>query len=124
MVRSGSRIRSAAVPRIFFCRFDPKKRLPILTTPSVVSVVGFASEPAPVPDEEIEAVQAILRSGLAAEPCPYLRERQPIRVRCGALEGLEGILVKKKSEWRVVVSVTMLHRSLWVEIDREWITPL
>lgn len=111
-------------PGYFFCRFDPKKRLPILTTPNVVSIVGFASEPAPVPDEEIEAVQAILRSGLTAEPCSYLREGQPIRVRCGALEGLEGLLVKKKSEWRMVVSVTMLHRSLSVEIDREWIAPL
>jgi transcription antitermination factor NusG len=110
-------------PGYFFCRFDPKKRLPILTTPNVVSIVGFTSEPAPTPDSEIEAVQAILRSGLAAEPCPFLREGQPIRVRRGALEGLEGILVKKKSEWRMVVSITMLHRSLSVEIDREWITP-
>jgi transcription antitermination factor NusG len=111
-------------PGYLFCRFDPKKRLPILTTPNVVSIIGFASAPAPVPDSEIEAVQAILRSGLATEPCPFLREGQPIRVRRGALEGLEGILIKKKSEWRMVVSVTMLHRSLSVEIDREWITTL
>jgi len=111
-------------PGYFFCRFDPKKRLPILTTPNVVSIVGFSNEPAPVPDSEIEAVQAVLRSGLATEPCPFLREGQAIRVQRGALEGLEGILVKKKSEWRMVVSVTMLHRSLSVEIDREWITTL
>jgi len=109
-------------PGYLFCRFDPKKRLPILTTPSVVSIVGFCNEPAPIPESEIEAVQAILRSGLATEPCQFLREGQPVRVKYGALEGLEGILLKKKSEWRMVVSVTMLQRSISVEIDREWIT--
>ena len=109
-------------PGYVFCRFDAKQRLPILTTPGVVSVVGFGTEPAPIPDSEIEAVQAVLGSGLQAEPCPFLREGQRIRVTRGALEGLEGILLKKKSEWRMVVSVTMLQRSIAVEIDREWIT--
>jgi transcription antitermination factor NusG len=115
---------SRSSPDIFSATSIQKKRLPILTTPNVVSIVGFASEPAPVPDSEIEAVQTILRSGLATEPCAFLREGKAIRVRRGALEGLEGILIKKKSEWRMVVSVAMLHRSLSVEIDREWITTL
>jgi hypothetical protein len=45
-----------------------------------------------------------------------------VRVNCGSLEGLEGVLVKKKSTWRMVVSITMLQRSVAVEIDRDWIT--
>jgi transcription antitermination factor NusG len=108
-------------PGYVFCRFDPKIRLPILTTPGVVSVVGFGNDPAPIDDGEINAVQAVLRSGLHAEPCPFLREGQRIRVTQGSLSGLEGILVRKKSEWRMVVSVAMLQRSISVEIDREWI---
>ncbi len=108
-------------PGYVFCRFDPKLRLPILTTPGVVSVVGFGNEPAPIEDMEIEAVQAVLRSGLHAEPCAFLREGQRIRVIQGSLTGLEGLLVRKKSEWRMVVSVAMLQRSISVEIDREWI---
>ena len=104
-----------------FCRFDVKQRLPILTTPGVVSVVGFGLEPAPIDDSEIAAIQTVLESGLTAEPCPFLKEGQRIRVKHGALEGLEGILLKKKSEWRMVISVTMLQRSLAVELDREWI---
>jgi transcription antitermination factor NusG len=105
-----------------FCRFDPNQRLPIVTTPGVVSIIGFGKEPAPIADSEIEAVQTVLRSGLAAEPCIFLREGQRVRVKCGALQGLEGILLKKKSEWRMVVSVSMLQRSIAVEIDREWIS--
>jgi transcription antitermination factor NusG len=85
----------------------------------VVSVIGFGNEPAPIEESEIEAVQAVLRSGLGAEPCPFLREGQKIRIKSGALTGVEGILTKKKNEWRMIVSIEMLQRSIAVEIDRE-----
>jgi transcription antitermination factor NusG len=111
-------------PGYVFCRFDAKKPLPIVSSPGVVSVVGFGKEPAPISDTEIEAVQTLLHSGLATEPCPFLHEGQRIRVKRGSLEGLEGILLKKKTDWRMVVSVTMLQRSVAVEIDREWITTI
>jgi len=111
-------------PGYIFCRFDAKKRLPIITTPGVVSVLGFGNEPAPIAESEIDAVQTILNSRLSAEPYPFLREGRRIRVIRGALEGLEGILLNQKNEWRMVVSVTMLQRSVSVEIDREWITTI
>ena len=111
-------------PGYVFCRFDARKPLPIVSTPGVVSVVGFGNEPAPISDTEIEAVQTLLLSGLATEPCPFLHEGQRIRVNRGSLEGLEGILLKKKTDWKIVVSVTMLQRSVSVEIDREWITSI
>jgi len=111
-------------PGYVFCRFDPKVRLPILTTPGVISVVGFGNEPAPIDSSEIEAIQAVMNSGLHTEPCAFLREGQRILVTRGSLTGLEGLLLRKKSEWRMVVSVAMLQRSISVEIDREWIEPL
>jgi transcription antitermination factor NusG len=111
-------------PGYLFCRFDRKEQLPILTTPGVASIVGFGLEPEPVPEVEIDAVQALLRCGLRVEPSMLLHEGQRVRVNRGALEGLEGTLMKKKSEWRFVVSVTMLQRSISVEIDSDWITPL
>jgi transcription antitermination factor NusG len=111
-------------PGYVFCRFDRKQRLPIKTTPGVVSIVGFGNDPAPVPDAEIEAVQAVLTSGRFAEPHPFLREGQRIRVTNGSLKDLEGILVKKKSAWRLVVSVAMLQRSVSVEIDFDSVVPI
>jgi len=107
-----------------FCRFDPLNRLPVLTTTGVICIVGCGNDPAPVDDKEIEAIEAILRSGLATEPCPFLREGQKVRVKRGSLIGVEGILTKKKSDFRLVISVTMLQRSIAVEIDREWIEVL
>lgn len=106
-------------PGYVFCRFDAKRRLPILTTSGVLSVVGFGKEPAAIPDDEIEMVRAVLRAGLPAEPCAYLLEGQRVRVVSGSLEGLEGILVKKKNQCRMVISVTMLQRSISVEIEGE-----
>jgi transcription antitermination factor NusG len=104
-------------PGYLFCRFDAKKRLPVLMSTGVISVLGIGKEPMPIPDEEIEAVKAVLRSGLPSEPCAYLREGQRVRVAYGALGGVEGILVKKKNGSRMIVSVTMLQRSIAVEID-------
>ncbi|HEX4227157.1 MAG TPA: UpxY family transcription antiterminator [Bryobacteraceae bacterium] len=104
-------------PGYVFCRFDPKARVPILSAPGVVAIIGFGTEPAPIPDQEIEAIQTVLNSGLAAEPCPFLREGQRVRIKHGSMAGVEGILTKKKNDLRMVVSVTMLQRSVSVEID-------
>lgn len=102
-----------------FCRFDANIPARIVTTPGVLSIVSCGSEPAPIPESEIEAVRAILRSGQALEPWAFVQEGERIRVTRGALEGLEGILLKKRNEWRMVISVIMLQRSISVEIDRE-----
>jgi transcription antitermination factor NusG len=108
-------------PGYVFCRFDRLQRLPVMTTPGVASIIAFGHDPIPVPESEIDAIQTILRSGLPTEPCSLLREGQVIRIARGSLQGLSGILMKKKSEWRLVVSVTLLQRSIAVEIDRDWI---
>jgi transcription antitermination factor NusG len=109
-------------PGYVFCRFDSKNRLAVITIPGVASVIRFGSEPASIPEQEIEAVRLILQSGLSAKPCPFLREGQRVRINGGALNGIEGILISKKRECRMVVSVAMLQRSVSVEISPEQIT--
>ena len=110
--------------RYVFCRFDPMDRLPVLRTPGVVSIVGFAGNPAPVADGEIAALQAIVKSGLTAQPWPFLQRGQLVRIEAGPLSGLEGILLDWKSRHRLIVSVTLLQRSVAVEIDRLWVRPI
>jgi transcriptional antiterminator NusG len=108
-------------PGYIFCRFDVTNRLPILTTQGVSFIVGSGKIPIAIPDQEIAALKLVVSSGLAAGPCPFLELGQRVRIGEGPLEGLEGILTNIKSEWRVVVSVSLLQRSLSVEIDRQWI---
>jgi transcription antitermination factor NusG len=112
-------------PGYLFCRFDISDRLvPILTTPGVISIVGAGKIPLPVDDEEIEAVRVILRSRLAAEPWPFLRVGSQVYLEGGPLAGLEGIITNADKVYRLVVSVSLLQRSVAVEIDREWARPI
>lgn len=108
-------------PGYVFCRVDTTERVPVISTPAVVAIVGFGNDPAPIPDSEIEAVQAMLSSGVPVEVCGYLREGQRVRIRKGPFQNVEGTLVTKKSESKFVVSVSLLQRSVAVEFDPAWL---
>jgi transcription antitermination factor NusG len=111
-------------PGYIFCRFDLQHRLPILTTPGVVTVVGIGKRPIPIDDAEIAAIQAAVRSGIPSRPWPFLRIGQRVRVEYGPLCGLEGILLDFKGQRRLVLSVTLLQRSVAVEVDDAWVIPI
>jgi transcription antitermination factor NusG len=111
-------------PGYVFCQFDAQKRLPILVTPGVVAVVRRGRIPLPVDDGEISAIQKVVSSGLRAEPWPYLELGQRIRIERDALQGLEGILIDFKGSHRIVVSVSLLRRSVALEIDRSYVRPV
>jgi transcription antitermination factor NusG len=109
-------------PGYLFCRFDVGQRLAINTTPGVVSIVGFGLGPACIPDAEIKAVQMVLLRGCKPQPHSAIQQGQRVRVHHGSLNGLDGILIKTKNDWRIVVSVTILQRSVSIEIDRECVS--
>lgn len=111
-------------PGYVFCNFDAQNRLPILVTPGVISVVGRGRVPLPVDDAEIAAIETIVASGVTAQPCPYLELGQRVRIESDALQGLEGILVNFKGNHRIVVSVSLLRRSVALEIDRTSVRPV
>lgn len=107
-----------------FARFELPERLRVLTVPSVHYIVGFDGKPTPVRDEEIAYLQTMMRSGAPVEPWPYLREGQRVRVERGPLQGVEGILLRFKGAWRVVVGVELLQRAVAAELDRDTVRPL
>jgi len=111
-------------PGYVFCSFDAQKRLPILTTPGVVTVVGAGNVPEPVALEEIHSIQKVAESGRSVQPWPFLRQGQRVRIDAGPLSGTEGTLLKVKDELRLVVSITMLQRSMAVVVDQDSVRPL
>jgi len=111
-------------PGYLFCRFDLNRRLPILVTPGVMHIVGIGKTPYPVEEEEIAALQSIVVSGLQAEPRSYLNIGERVRIEIGPLAGTEGILVSLKGSNRLVVSVSLLQRSVSVEVDESWVVPI
>jgi transcription antitermination factor NusG len=120
--RWSDRIKTIDLPlfsRYIFCRFDFGDRLKVLQISSVISIVGFGGKPCPIPDHEIKIIQAAVGSGLPVSPRPFLRIGQRVRVCAGALEGLEGILAREKSGYRVIVNVELLNRAVAVEIEQD-----
>jgi transcription antitermination factor NusG len=111
-------------PGYVFVRLALRDRLPVLQTPRVVRLVGFGSRPAALPDQEIEALRQGLKSDMRIAPYPYLKIGQRVRVRSGALQGLEGILERKKKVSRFVISLDLIMRSVAVEIDAAELEPL
>jgi transcription antitermination factor NusG len=112
-------------PGYLFCRFDVSGRLlPILTTPGVICIVGAGKSPIPVGEDEIAAVQAVLRSGLPSSPWPFLNVGAHVYIERGPLTGLEGIVTSADKKYRLVVSVPLLQRSVAVEIDSDWARPI
>ena len=107
-----------------FCRFDVHLRLPILTTPGVQLVVGAGKTPLPIPDEEIASLQILAASRLELHPWPFLQVGQRVQIVGGALTGAEGIVLSMKNQHRLVVSVTMLQRSVAVEIPESCAWPV
>ena len=104
-------------PCYVFLRGPCERWQAILTTPGFHTVVGFGGRPAMIPRSEIEAIRRVVESPLKAEPHPFLKSGDWVRVIAGPLEGLEGILLRKKNLWKLVLSVEILQRSVAVEVD-------
>ena len=117
-------VESPLFPGYVFCRFDIHNRLPVLITPGVISVVGRGKTPIAVAESEITALQLVIRSGIQAQPWPYLEIGERVRIKNDVLDGMEGILTSFKGNQRVVISVSLLQRSVALEIDRSRIVRL
>ena len=111
-------------PGYVFCRVDVEHRLPVLTAPGVVSLVGFGKIPSPIPEHEIQHIRSMTQSGLLITPWPFLKVGQQVVIEHGPLEGVEGILQQVKGKFRLVVSICLLQRSVSTEVDRDWVRPI
>jgi transcription antitermination factor NusG len=111
-------------PGYLFCRFNPLDRLPILKTPGVIQIVGYNRQPVAIEEFEIEAIQTLVASGMPNHPWPFLQAGERVRIESGSLRGVEGILTEFRGSHRLIVSITLLQRSVAVEIDSALVTPL
>ena len=101
-----------------------QRRLDVLNVPGVVRIIGLNNAPEPVPDQEIEAVQAFLNTTIRYDPYPYLTVGRRVEIKRGALKGVEGILLKKKNKFTFVLSVHLIQQSVALEIDASDIEPV
>ncbi len=106
-----------------FCRFSFADRLAVLNTRGVLRILGAGNIFAPVSEEQIAELRAVVASGLPARPCSYLVPGEMVRVERGPLSGVRGMVLRNKGVTSVVVSVEILQRSVVVEVDSDAVRP-
>ena len=104
-------------PGYVFVHLSLNVRIQVLQLPGVVKLVSFGGIPAALPDTQVEALRVGLNGWLCAQPHPYLSVGRRVRVVRGPFQGSEGILVRKKSGFRVVISLELIMRSVAFEVD-------
>jgi transcription antitermination factor NusG len=111
-------------PCYVFVRGGLNRRLQVVTTPGVHMVLSHGERVALIPETEIDAIRKTLEGPFRVEPHPFLKCGERVRVIRGTLEGVEGILVRKKNQSRLVLSVAMVAQSVAVEIDAADVVPV
>jgi transcription antitermination factor NusG len=110
------RLQLPLFPGYVFVHFALQNRLRLLQLPGVVRLVGLHGQATPLSDEEVARVRALLSHGLCAEPHPYLQAGRRVRVIRGPLEGMVGVIVRRKNRTRFVVTVESIQRSVAIEV--------
>jgi transcription antitermination factor NusG len=118
------RVELPLFPGYVFSRFALSERIPIIKTPSVIGIVGIGAVPAPIDEEEIASIQRVVKSGFGLSPHPFLQLGQRVRINKGSLAGVEGIIADVRKRDQLIVSISLLQRSVAVEIDSAWVAPL
>jgi transcription antitermination factor NusG len=98
--------------------------LGVLQAPGVVQFVTFQGHPAALPDAEIRALESSMSAGLRPRPHPYLCQGARVRVKRGLLVGAEGIMIRRKERFRLVLSIDLIMRSVVLEVDEADVEPL
>jgi transcription antitermination factor NusG len=110
-------------PGYIFVRIPLQERLRVLEVPSIVRLVGSNGHPTPLPEDELEKLRNGLSGSLGAEPHPFLVTGRSVRIVRGPLEGLEGILLRRKGQFRLVLSLDLIQRSICVDVDVTDVVP-
>lgn len=104
-------------PGYVFCHFSSSTLGKAITTQGVIRIVGFGGEPAEVAAEEIEALQLLAQSNILREPWRYLPDGTLALVETGPLAGVQGIICASENRRQLIISVTLLQRSVAIQLD-------
>lgn len=123
MKRRTVRLDLPLFPNYVFVHIAPQYRSAVLAVPGVLGMLGRGHNLSALADHEIQSLRVGLEQG-RVEPHPYLVAGERVRIRTGSMEGMEGILIRKKNELRVVLSLDLIRRSVAVEVDAGDIEPV
>jgi transcription antitermination factor NusG len=118
------RLEMPLFPGYVFVHIPLHERLRVLEVPNVARLVGFGGMPVALNDEEVECLRRALAQGAFAQPHPYLTAGRRVRVTGGPLQGAEGTLISRKGNFRVILSVDLIKRSVIVDVNEADLEPV
>lgn len=118
------RLQLPLFPSYVFVRMFLRERVRVLQVPGVARLVGFGERPLALPEQEIEILRSGLGRGMNAQPHPYLTVGRHVRVMHGPLSGLEGVLLRRKGAFRLILSIDLIMKSIVVDVDVADVRPL
>jgi transcription antitermination factor NusG len=112
------KIESPLFPGYLFTRINISDDFTkVVTSKGVVKVLGTNGTPVPIPDEEVDSVRTLLKSGLRYDPYPYLKSGMKVVVINGLLQGIIGKIIERLGKYKLLISIELIKRSISVEID-------
>jgi transcription antitermination factor NusG len=111
-------------PGYLFVRLALRDRLRVLQIPSVVHLVSFSGQPMSIPDDEMDCLRRGLSHSLCAEPHPFLTAGRRVSIIRGPLAGCEGILQRRKNNFRFVISIDLIRSACAVDVDAADVQPI
>jgi len=121
--RAVVRLELPLFPNYLFVHISPQQRIAVLNVPGVLGIVGHGHLPSPIENVEIEGLRAWVELG-RVEPHPHPVAGERVRIRAGPMAGMEGILLRRKNELRLVLTLDLIQRSVSVEIAAEDVEPV
>jgi transcription antitermination factor NusG len=118
------RIHLPLFPSYVFARVELCRRVAVLTVPGVIRILSANGAPIPIPDSEVDAVRRCISEGAKLEAHHFMVSGMRARVHSGPFSGLEGIVVEANEKCKVVVSISAIHQSIALELDREYLEPI
>lgn len=103
---------------------ENRQRMLVLSTSGVLQIVGVRGDGLSIPEEQIENIRTLVAQRVTWTTCPFLKIGQRVRIRSGALNGIEGILVSRAGDNTLVVSVDVIQRSLAIRIEGYQVEPV
>jgi len=114
-------VKTPLFPGYLFCKFAWNCRRPVIMTTGVIEIVGFGEQPTPVDPVEIESLKVMVASGVRLCELKYFEPNTRVLIESGPLAGVEGSVISVNNRQNLIVSVTLLRRSVAAEINPEWV---
>lgn len=111
-------------PGYVFSRFDPTQRADILRTPGVVHIINSSGVPLPIPESELNYIRTVILADLESAPHPFIRVGERMRIVHGPLVGAEGVITTANGSTALILSISLLQRSIAVKVEPDWLQPV